>query len=69
MVSCPTGRVALALISAVVLHSESTRELPTIGYFVLFDWVYILAYLADLRCVAGSRGGAQVPHRRSGGAE
>ena len=20
--------------------------LPTIGYFVLFDWVYILAYLA-----------------------
>ena len=26
------------------LHSESTRELPTIGYVVLFDRVYILAY-------------------------
>ena len=35
-----------ALISAVVLHSDSTSELPTVGYFVLFDWVYILAYLA-----------------------
>ena len=29
-----------------MLHSESTTELPTVGYFVLFDWVYVLAYLA-----------------------
>jgi len=40
------GVCITALISAVVLHSESTSELPTVGYFVLFDWVYILAYLA-----------------------
>jgi hypothetical protein len=40
------GVCITALISAVVLHSDSTSELPTVGYFVLFDWVYILAYLA-----------------------
>jgi hypothetical protein len=40
------GMCITALISAVVLHSESTRELPTVGYFVLFDWIYVLAYLA-----------------------
>jgi hypothetical protein len=40
------GMCITALISAVVLHTESTRELPTIGYFVLFDWIYVLAYLA-----------------------
>lgn len=42
------ARLALtitALISAVLMHSDATDELPAVGYFVMIDKIYLLAYV------------------------